>query len=129
MNVELTNVPTLEFTRCPFCHENVEQGTTCNACCAISHESCWEEHNSCAACGSDNMLMPTDPPPPPPRPSIAMQPSPPPTITEKQRLTLDVATKLWSGYLKGSGSLDKSDKPHHWAMMARQLVEVIFDCN
>lgn len=49
--------------RCPFCHEEVENGdakTACLECMAWHHEACWGEHGACAACQAE-LSVPAEP--------------------------------------------------------------------
>jgi hypothetical protein len=41
-------------SRCPFCHDEFADAevVACAACTAKHHESCWDEHSECAACGN-----------------------------------------------------------------------------
>lgn len=49
--------PRASVERCPYCHEQVEDGTArvrCRGCGARHHAACWAEHQGCSvfACGS-----------------------------------------------------------------------------
>jgi hypothetical protein len=45
--------------------------------------------------------------------------------TIKKAVTLDIATKLYSSYLQGERALNLSNKPEHWAEMAKKLVSAV----
>jgi hypothetical protein len=61
--------PSLD-SRCPFCHQALEDGTDrvrCRACGTKHHAGCWAEHQGCSvfACGSLEMLQTPGAPAPP----------------------------------------------------------------